>query len=64
MKRKILKLLIDIALIALILANFYTLIRDKDLIGFVALMFGLAVFIGLEITMKKKTWQLIKPCIV
>ena len=55
MKRKILKLLIDIALIALILANFYTLIRDKDLIGFVALMFGLAVFIGLEITMKKKT---------
>ena len=54
MKRKILKLLIDIALIALILANFYTLIRDKDLIGFVALMFGLAVFIGLEITMKIK----------
>ena len=54
MKRKILKLSIDTALIALILANFYTLIRDKDLIGFVALMFGLAVFIGLEITMKIK----------
>ena len=54
MKRKILKLLVDIALIALILTNFYTLIRDKDLIGFVALMFGLAVFIGLEITMKIK----------
>ena len=54
MKRKILKLTVDIALIALILANFYTLIRDKDLIGFVALMFGLAVFIGLEITMKIK----------
>ena len=54
MKRKILKLTVDIALIALILANFYTLIRDKDLIGFVALMFGLAVFIGLEITRKIK----------
>ena len=54
MKRKILKLTVDIALIVLILANFYTLIRDKDLIGFVALMFGLAVFIGLEITMKIK----------
>ena len=54
MKRKILKLLIDITLIALILANFYTIIRDKDLIGFVALMFGLAVYIGLEITMKIK----------
>ena len=54
MKRKILKITIDIALIALILTNFYTLIRDKDLIGFVALMFGLAVFIGLEITMKIK----------
>lgn len=54
MKRKILKLLIDITLIALILTNFYTIIRDKDLIGFVALMFGLAVFIGLEITMKIK----------
>ena len=54
MKRKILKLLVDIALIALILTNFYTLIRDKDLIGFLALMFGLAVYIGLEITMKIK----------
>ena len=54
MKRKILKLTVDITLIALILADFYTLIRDKDLIGFVALMFGLAVFIGLEITMKIK----------
>ena len=54
MKKKILKLSIDITLIALILANFYTLIRDKDLIGFLALMFGLAVFIGLEITMKIK----------
>ena len=53
MKRKILKLTVDIALIALILANFYTLIRDKDLIGFVALMFGLAVFIGLEISNKR-----------
>ena len=53
MKRKILKLLIDIALIALILANFYTLIRDKDLIGFLALMVGLAVFIGLEIFNKR-----------
>ena len=55
MKKKILKLTVDLTLIALILANFYTLIRDKDLIGFVALMFGLAVYIGLEITMKKKT---------
>ena len=55
MKKKILKLSIDIALIALILTNFYTLIRDKDLIGFLALMFGLTIFIGLEITMKKKT---------
>jgi len=54
MKRKILKITVDIAFIALILANFYTLIRDKDLIGFVALMFGLAVYIGLEITMKIK----------
>ena len=54
MKRKILKLSIDIALIALILANFYTLIRDKDLIGFLALMFGLAVYIGLEIIVKIK----------
>ena len=53
MKRKILKLSIDIALIALILTNFYTLIRDKDLIGLVALMFGLAVFIGLEIINKR-----------
>ena len=53
MKRKILKLLIDIALIALILTNFYTLIRDKDLIGFLALMFGLSVFIGLEIFNKR-----------
>ena len=53
MKRKILKLTVDIALIALILANFYTLIRDKDLIGFVALMFGLSVFIGLEIINKR-----------
>lgn len=53
MKRKILKLSIDIALIALILANFYTLIRDKDLIGFLALMFGLAVYIGLEIFNKR-----------
>lgn len=52
MKRKILKLTVDIALIALILANFYILIRDKDLIGFIALMFGLAIFIVLEITMK------------
>ena len=54
MKRKILKLTVDIALIALILADFYTIIRDKDLIGFVALMFGLAVFIGLEIIVKIK----------
>jgi hypothetical protein len=54
MKKKILKLSIDITLIALILADFYTIIRDKDLIGFVALMFGLAVYIGLEITMKIK----------
>ena len=54
MKKKILKLTVDIGLIALILANFYTIIRDKDLIGFVALMFGLAVYIGLEITMKIK----------
>ena len=53
MKKKILKLTIDITLIALILANFYTLIRDKDLIGFLALMFGLAVFIGLEIFNKR-----------
>jgi hypothetical protein len=53
MKRKILKLSIDIALIALILTNFYTLIRDKNLIGFLALMFGLAVFIGLEISNKR-----------
>ena len=53
MKRKILKLTVDITLIALILADFYTLIRDKDLIGFVALMFGLAVFIGLEISNKR-----------
>ena len=53
MKKKILKLTVDIALIALILANFYTIIRDKDLIGFVALMFGLAVFIGLEIFNKR-----------
>ena len=54
MKRKILKLTVDIALIALILADFYTIIRDKDLIGFVALMFGLAVFIGLERIVKIK----------
>lgn len=54
MKRKILKLTVDIALIALILANFYILIRDKDLIGFIALMFGLTIYIGLEITMKIK----------
>ncbi len=54
MKRKILKLSVDIALIALILANFYILIRDKDLIGFIAIMFGLAIYIGLEITMKIK----------
>ena len=54
MKKKILKLSIDITLIALILADFYTIIRDKDLIKFLALMFGLAVFIGLEITMKIK----------
>ena len=54
MKRKILKLTVDITLIALILADFYTLIRDKDLIGFVALMFGLAVYIGLEIIVKIK----------
>jgi len=54
MKKKILKLTVDIALIALILANFYTIIRDKDLIGFVALMFGLAVYIGLEIIVKIK----------
>ena len=53
MKRKILKLTVDITLIALILADFYTLIRDKDLIGFVALMLGLAVFIGLEISNKR-----------
>ena len=53
MKRKILKLTVDIALIALILADFYTLIRDKDLIGFVALMFGLSVFIGSEIFNKR-----------
>ena len=53
MKRKILKLTVDITLIALILADFYTLIRDKDLIGFVALMFGLSVFIGLEISNKR-----------
>ena len=53
MKRKILKLTVDITLIALILADFYTLIRDKDLIGFVALMFGLAVYIGLEIINKR-----------
>ena len=54
MKRKILKITVDITLIALILTNFYTIIRDKDLIGLVALMFGLAVYIGLEITMKIK----------
>ena len=53
MKRKILKLTVDIALIALILANFYTLIRDKDLIGFIALMFGLTIFIVLEIFNKR-----------
>ena len=53
MKKKILKLLIDITLIALILTNFYTIIRDKDLIGFVALMFGFAVYIGLEIINKR-----------
>ena len=53
MKKKILKLTVDLTLIALILANFYTLIRDKDLIGFVALMFGLAVFIGLEVFNKR-----------
>ena len=53
MKKKILKLSIDIALIALILTNFYTLIRDKDLIGFLALMFGLTIFIGLEIINKR-----------
>ena len=53
MKKKILKLSIDIALIALILADFYTLIRDKDLIGFLALMFGLTIFIGLEIINKR-----------
>ena len=53
MKRKILKITVDIALIALILADFYTIIRDKDLIKFLALMFGLAVFIGLEIFNKR-----------
>jgi hypothetical protein len=53
MKRKILKLTVDITLIALILADFYTLIRDKDLIKFLALMFGLSVFIGLEISNKR-----------
>lgn len=53
MKRKILKLTVDIALIALILANFYILIRDKDLIGFIALMFGLTIFIVLEIFNKR-----------